>query len=434
MACIRRRRGRWVVDYRDPAGVRRWVTCQTRMQAEAVLSDKFQDAQQPTRPVVAPDISVDAYADRWLGLIAATVKPRTLASYTQTLKLHLRPVFGLSKVRMLQRGTIRALLAEKLVSGLERNSVRIIHATLRALLYAAIDDGLIKSNPASRLGKQLKLVKRTQERQEQIKAFTREQLGHFLATAMEAEPKYARYWPLFFTMARTGLRLGEALGVQWADLDPGAREIRVSRALSAGEVDTPKSGHGRTVDMSQQLGRMLGQLQTIRKTEKLKRGWAEMPPWVFCSQEGTSLDAANVEKAFKRILEAAELPRHFTPHSLRHTFASLLLQQGESPAYVQRQLGHASIQLTVDTYGRWLPMGNKAAVDRLDDVTGSKMVAEAAFEGAETGSAKAVETPSRKVRKPKGARGSGPLAPSGEPWRNRTSNLLIKSQLLYQLS
>ena len=55
------------------------------------------------------------------------------------------------------------------------------------------------------------------------------------------------------------------------------------------------------------------------------------------------------------------------------------LQQGESPAYVQRQLGHASIQLTVDTYGKWLPMGSKGAVDRLDEVaadqSGSKMVA-----------------------------------------------------------
>ena len=56
----------------------------------------------------------------------------------------------------------------------------------------------------------------------------------------------------------------------------------------------------------------------------------------------------------------------FTPHSLRHTFASLLLVNGESVYYVQRQLGHASIQLTVDTYGKWLPAGNKAAVDRLD--------------------------------------------------------------------
>lgn len=57
---------------------------------------------------------------------------------------------------------------------------------------------------------------------------------------------------------------------------------------------------------------------------------------------------------------------HFSPHSLRHSFASLLLQHGESPAYEQRQLGHASIHLTVDTYGKGLPLGNKAAVDQLD--------------------------------------------------------------------
>ncbi len=83
-------------------------------------------------------------------------------------------------------------------------------------------------------------------------------------------------------------------------------------------------------------------LQVERKTETLRRGWATVPLWVFCTKRGT-------------------------PHCFRHTFASLLLQRGESPAYdVQRQLGHASIQLTVDTYGRWLPMGNKAAVDRLD--------------------------------------------------------------------
>jgi Phage integrase family len=77
------------------------------------------------------------------------------------------------------------------------------------------------------------------------------------------------------------------------------------------------------------------------------------------------------------VLKAAELPLHYTPHCLRHTFASLLLQQGVSPVYVQRQLGHASIQLTVDTYGKWLPMGNNAAVDALDSPSGSKVVANA---------------------------------------------------------
>ena len=80
-----------------------------------------------------------------------------------------------------------------------------------------------------------------------------------------------------------------------------------------------------------------------------------------------------------RILKKANLPLHLTPHCLRHTYASLMLQQGESVAYVQRQLGHASIQLTVDTYGKWLPMESQAAVDRLDGIqlleSGSKMVA-----------------------------------------------------------
>src|SRR5262249_35256520 len=151
----------------------------------------------------------------------------------------------------------------------------------------------------------------------------------------------------------------------WDDIDFAEREIRVERAVFAREITTPKTGHGRTVDMSKQLAEGLRRLQAARKADKLRRGLQELSPWVFPSSTGTPLDHANVEKAFKRVLKAAELPMHFTPHCLRHTFASLLLQQGASPAYVQRQLGHASIQLTVDTYGKWLPMGNKAAVDGL---------------------------------------------------------------------
>ncbi|OLC17104.1 MAG: hypothetical protein AUH29_03390 [Candidatus Rokubacteria bacterium 13_1_40CM_69_27] len=88
---------------------------------------------------------------------------------------------------------------------------------------------------------------------------------------------------------------------------------------------------------------------------------------MFITREGTHLDEGKVQRAMHKALRKAGLPLHFSPHCLRHTFASLLLQAGESPAYVQRQLGHASIQLTVGTYGRWLPLTNKAAVDRLDD-------------------------------------------------------------------
>jgi hypothetical protein len=102
--------------------------------------------------------------------------------------------------------------------------------------------------------------------------------------------------------------------------------------------------------------------------------------WVFVSEAGTPLDGSNVRKAMTRILKKAKLPPHFTPHCLRHTYASLMLQQGGPVAYVQRQLGHASIQLTVDTDGKWLPMESQAALDRLDSPmpqSGSKMVANA---------------------------------------------------------
>jgi integrase len=66
---------------------------------------------------------------------------------------------------------------------------------------------------------------------------------------------------------------------------------------------------------------------------------------------------ATVEHAFKRIAARAGLPDHLTPHSLRHTFAAMHLQRGASVYYVQRMLRHASIQITVDTYGSWLDPG-----------------------------------------------------------------------------
>jgi integrase len=88
------------------------------------------------------------------------------------------------------------------------------------------------------------------------------------------------------------------------------------------------------------------------------------------SGERRSLDADNLRpRVFYKLLEKAEL-RRVRFHDLRHTFASLLLQNGESPAYVKEQMGHSSIQVTVDVYGHLIPGANRQAVDRLDDATG----------------------------------------------------------------
>lgn len=363
MACIRKRRGQWVVDFRDGGGIRRWRTFGSKREAEDFLAKTIPEVRQRRRAVVPVTTTLAQYADRWLHLIGCTVKPRTLTSYAGMLRLHVLPVLGAWRVQYIDKGTIKNLLANKLAAGLSRNTVRILHAALRVLLAAAVDDGVIPLNPAEKLGRHLRLVTSKAVRQEEIKAMTREQRQVFLAAAAQSTPGYS---PLFVTLAGTGMRLGEALALQWDDVNLERRDIRVERALSRGRIETPKAGHGRTVDISQMLTQMLAQLEQQRAAQMLELKWPILPSWVFCTRAGTPMDESKVRRAMRKVLIEAGLPRHFSPHCLRHTYASLMLQQGEALTYVQRQLGHASIKLTADTYGKWLPLGNKAAVDRLD--------------------------------------------------------------------
>ena len=179
MACIRKRRGKWVVDYRDPPGHRRWVTCKTKREAEKVLAEKLQEAGQPRKSAVDPNVTVSEYAVRWLSLREISLKRRTLRSYEENLRIHILPVFGRAKVRLLTRGHIKSFLVSKLNEGLSRNTVRLIHATLRALVNSAIDDGVIYHNAADKLGRQLRLASSPTEREAEVKAFDREQLRLF---------------------------------------------------------------------------------------------------------------------------------------------------------------------------------------------------------------------------------------------------------------
>jgi len=130
-----------------------------------------------------------------------------------------------------------------------------------------------------------------------------------------------------------------------------------------------------------------------------------------------------VRHAFGRVLKAAKLPAHVTPHSLRHSYASILISEGKPIAYVQGQLGHASITLTVDTYGKWLPSADRTAVDSLDDPAWLQMPR--------------IDAPrlvARDGSKPAEAAGPQTQVVDSEsgPRRNRTANPLIKSPLAEQ--
>jgi len=368
MACIRKRRGKWVVDYRDDAGVRRWITCQTRREADDVLAKVIPASRQPRQPsTVDANVTIAEYSERWLQLVAAAAKPLTVQSYRAMLSTHIVPRLGGVKIRALSKAQVKQFVSSVLTSGrLARSSVGTCHAVLRAMLNAARDDGVILTNPADRLAKTFKLIDSPRQRQERMRALDREQVQALLHGAD------ATHRGLFLVLARTGLRLGEALGLQWGDLDLPARAARVERTWSGERIGTPKSGAARTIDLSRDACGALRRLRVERKQETLRHGWREIPPWVFCTEQGKPLNVGKVRRAFRRALKAAKLPGHFTPHSLRHSFASQLLQAGVSPAYVQRQLGHTDIRLTVNLYGRWLPLDNKAAVDALDERSGSK--------------------------------------------------------------
>ena len=267
---------------------------------------------------------------------------------------------------------------------------------------------------------------------------TAEQLERFLRAAAQSD---VRHYPLLLLLARTGLRIGEALGLERSDCDLQAKEIHVRRTLEAirrgmsptERLGSPKSGKARMVDVSQQLADELRRLELARKTHALRLGTGKLPPWVFTTREGSPLDESRVRKAFKRLLKMASLPTTLSPHCLRHTYAILMIQAGAPLTYIRDQLGHSSIKVTVDIYARWLPRGDKGWVDRLDHPSTQDALRAVGDDEIETtadsrGDQLVTNLDSAEEPPPQVIDCIG----AGE--RTRTADLLITNQLLYQLS
>ncbi len=120
--------------------------------------------------------------------------------------------------------------------------------------------------------------------------------------------------------------------------------------------------------MSSQLTQTLRSLRTLRRKKALQHGLGEIPDWVFVSSRGGPPRASNFRhRVWYRLLEKLGF-RRIRLRDLRHTYARLLIQNGESLAYIRDRLGHHSIQITVDIYGHLVPGGNRAAVDKLDEI------------------------------------------------------------------
>jgi len=214
-----------------------------------------------------------------------------------------------------------------------------------------IDIELINNNPLSRI-KNLKEIKN-----HKIRALTSNEVKILLNTTKKYDYEF---YPLLFTALFTGMRQGELLGLTWNSINWNSKKITVDKNYTHGNLGTTKSGKIRIVDMSKEL------------VQVLKRWHLRCPlskfGLVFPNKEGNYLNAANMlNRKFKPALKRAGIePVRF--HDLRHTYASLLIANGVSMKYVQYQLGHSSIKMTMDLYTHILPEFNENCVNILDNL------------------------------------------------------------------
>jgi integrase len=352
----------WIfIDHKGKRKAKKVGSAEAALKAAKLIEAKLTlgdvgvaDREKPKAP------TLKEYAELWLeSYVKRLRRETTFERYSGILRQHVYPVFGKLSIDEITRKDVRDLLLRLYNKGLSRGTVCLTRDVLSGPFAHAIDDEIIENNPVLGVVKRLQL---TRNKTSEIEPLTRAEVQLFLETCREYR---SDYYPLFLTAFRSGLRLGELLALQWGDLDWNSKFIRVNKSFKRGRITQTKTSKGRRVDMSDQLCEVLKAFQTVRKRDALQRG-VPVNPFLFFEKNDQPLSQNTVRNVFKRILSKAGL-REIRVHDIRHSFASLLLSDGQSPVYVKEQLGHSSIQMTVDIYGHLIPSSNREAVNRLDE-------------------------------------------------------------------
>lgn len=191
------------------------------------------------------------------------------------------------------------------------------------------------------------------------------QLARFLAIADEAG-----YGPIFLVEASTGVRRGDLLGLRWRDIDWEQRTLSIVQTVGPDRHGHPAVHHRTKTEAGVRLVEVddacIAALQAQRVHQDEQRRTAG-PRWhesdlVFASQVGTPLNPNNLYRAYLRLIGLAEMPR-ISLHDLRHTHATLLVEQGEQIHVVAQRLGHKKVSTTWDIYVRVMPGQQRKAAD-----------------------------------------------------------------------
>jgi integrase len=340
------------VRYRDPAGRQRSKVFARKVDADGWLHAN-ETAKQDRRWVdpAAGRERFGEWAERWFGTTAA-LRPTTRRDYRVLLDNQVLPAFAGARLADLDALAVREWLAGLVGGGLSAKRARKAHQILSQVLDAAVDGGKLARNVAA--GVKLPKVQRREM--------------HFLdAVQVEAiaDAIDPRYSTLVRVAAYTGLRPCELVALRVGRLDLLRGTARVAEAapevagrLAWGGVKTHEA---RTVRLPRFLCEELGAHLADRP-----HGAEDL---VFTAPLGGPLrESKFVPGYFKPAVRAVGLPATLRFYDLRHTAASLLIREGASVKAVQRQLGHATASITLDTYGHLFPDELDALATRLEDL------------------------------------------------------------------
>jgi integrase len=249
-----------------------------------------------------------------------------------------------------------------LASGLAPRTVKQAHMVLHKALGDAVRLDLVTRNAAH--GATLPRVV-----QREMATLTGEQVK-----LLHGETQGDRFHALWVLLSMEGLRIGEALGLRWSDVNLTDRVLHVRRALQRQQGNgltfvEPKTERGkRSFQMTQATCAALREHKERQAFERKTAGefW-QHDDLVFCTAFGTPLDRGRIHLNFQSALRKAGLPR-VRIHDLRHTAATLMREQGVDIEVVQRKLGHSSISVTVDVYGHVSDKRYRDAADRMDEL------------------------------------------------------------------
>ena len=351
--------GRW----RNGKRVRKTFTGKTRSEVADKLTDAL-NSQQKGLPIAPERQTTAEFLDRWLQNSARpSVRPKTYIFYESIVRLHLKPVVGRFRLQKLTPQHVERLISQKLETGMSPRMVRHIHRTLTTSLQVAVKYGLVPRNVA-------KLVDSPHAPRPEIRFFTFEQARQFLEAA-----KDHRFYALYAVTLALGLRLGEALGLRWSDLDLASGRLTVRYGLQrldreAVLVEPKSSASRRTVTLPAFAVSALHHHRAHQAEQQRCAGTAwKGNPWglVFTSTIGTPLFARNVHREFKGILRAGELP-DLRIHDLRHSAAAILIAQGVSAKAISDLLGHSAASFTLQVYGHLMEETKREVAARMDAV------------------------------------------------------------------